>query len=552
MENTGENEEEPLSLPFWVQHNDSTLLPTPTTVEQSFDLYIDALHYIPDNASVIKVTGQIVNSGKSVPAVVACPEMNSSARNPEFKFYQTLNAEGEILKVTTSILFQVSTVDSDSGDIAIIGNSILPVFSNEGKLNVGGFQLKLRTGLPSKQLDEIVSSDLHQYPVFPCCSLLIRLLPHCEHPDLLPRYSSGYYFTDEAKPTRFEQEIMNTFQKNVNFPKLVKDMAGHSMEKEQSQVPETQWKDWIVTRMGGGKSSLLQLPFNYINIHHAAQYRQETGIRFRIRQAFGLAADGLYINAFARVLKGPLSIHLPELPDHSGGDEKFITQKHDFTSLQTSPKWMDPSVVLHPYFDHQSVLLVQIFGMRATYIPNPDPAQCGNVISQNEQDLQLEPIIGWTIFPLFERNYVCSGIHSAPLFEGLPNAAFLQSLSLHPLKTAIQKGLKENILTLFKSYGSVTVEIWDGHYLDEEHYTLPIVNDLLAVDNMKKFLKTQTSKKGKEMSMLVLSSLDKKQQKFKTTSPEYQRHQQFFEQAMAEKFYDLIEIALLNAGYGPL
>ncbi|KAM8977375.1 uncharacterized protein RCH25_043834 [Pelodytes ibericus] len=545
------NKEEILPMPLWIKHSESTVLPSPTSFSQAFDLYIDALHYIPDNATITKVSGEILNSGKKLSSIVAFPNINSSARNPEFNFCQTLNIEEEGINVATSILFQVSTVDSDSGSTAIIGNAILRVFNDNGKLNVGGFQLKLTTGLPHKRLESIVPSDLHQDPVFPCCSLLIRLLPHSKHPEPLPRYSLGYYFTNEAKPTRFEQEIMSTFQKDVNFPKLVKDMAGHLMEKEQSQVPENQWIDWIEKRIGAD-STLLQPPVNYINVQHAVQYRQEIGIRLRIKQAFGLTAKGLYINAFARILKGSQSIQLPELPEHWGGEEKFLTRKHDFTSLQSSPRWMDPSVVLHPYFDQQSALLVQIFGMNATYVPNPSTDQRGHVISKNDQELQLEPLLGWTIFSLFDRHCVSSGIHSAPLFQGLPNAEFLQSLSSEPLKDSIQKGLNKKSISLLKSHGSVTVETWDGHYLDDEHYTLPVVNDLLTVDNVKKFLSIQTNKKGKELSVLVLQSLDKKQWKVKRNSPEYQQHERFFEEAMAEKFYDLIEMALLNAGYGPL
>ncbi|XP_053311919.1 uncharacterized protein LOC128473690 [Spea bombifrons] len=542
-----------LSMPSWVQHNKSTMLPSPTSLQQAFDLYVDGLHYIPDNATITKVSGRIVNSGrKDVPQFVAFPEPTSSARNPEFNFHCTLNPENKMLNAATSILFQVSTMDSSSRNVALIGNCIFRAFNEEGKLNVGGFQLKLRTGLPSKQQDSLVASDLHQYPAFPCCSLLIRLLPNSERHKPVPKYSLGYYFTDEAKPTRFEWEIMSTFQKDANFPKLVKDMAGCIMEKEQSQAQENQLQDLLEKRFGGQKSSLLQPSLNYISVHHAVQYRQEIGIRLRIRQAFGLAVEGLYTNAFARIMKGAQSIHLPELPQRWGGEEKVLTQKHDFASLQKSPRWTDNSVLLHPYLDQQSVLLVQIFGMNATYIPNQNTNQRGHVLSRNGQDLQLEPVLGWTVVPLFDRNYVNSGIHSAPLFQGLPNADFLQSLSSHPLKVAIQEGLKKKTVALLKSYGSVTVEMWDGHYLDDEHYPLPVVNDLLTVDNIKKFLTTQNSKKGKEMSMLVLQSLDKKQQKLQTDSPEYQRHQHFFEEAMAGKFYDLIEMALLNAGYGPL
>lgn len=51
----------------------------------------------------------------------------------------------------------------------------------------------------------------------------------------MPSYASGYYFTDEAKPTRSEAEIMSTFQKDTLFPMQVNDMAEPLMEKEQSQ-----------------------------------------------------------------------------------------------------------------------------------------------------------------------------------------------------------------------------------------------------------------------------------------------------------------------------
>ncbi|XP_072263452.1 uncharacterized protein [Pyxicephalus adspersus] len=366
----------------------------------------------------------------------------------------------------------------------------------------------------------------------------------------VPSYASGYYFSDEAKPTRSETEIMSTFEKDTLFPKQVKDMAKELMEKEQ--VPESNVEGWYKEMIGGDKSSFLQPSLSYCNIHHAVRYQQHSGLRLRIKQAFGLEVEGLYINAFARILKGAQSIQLPELPQNWGGDEKFLTRQHDFTSLQTSPKWTDPSVVLHPYLDDNSVLLVQLFGMAATYVPHTSRDERGRVISKNGQELELQPILGWTVFSLFDSNYVNSGIHSAPLFQGFPNAGFLQSLSTMSVKSAIQVALAKKYIQLQKNYGSITMEIWDGHYFDEEHYALPVFNDLLTVSNIKKFLATQTRKKGKEMSVLVTESLDKKRQKLPRNSPEYQRHQQFYEEAMGEKFYDLIETALLNAGYGPL
>ncbi|KAE8624768.1 hypothetical protein XENTR_v10006040 [Xenopus tropicalis] len=538
---SGEEEHISSFVPFWVPHNGSTILPSPTTVKQSFDLYIDALHYVPDNSTVTKVTGKIINSGnKNMPPIVALSDLNSYWRNPEFHFCLTINTKGEKLNVATSMLFEVSTVDSDSGALAIIGYCMLRVFNNEGKLNVGGYQLKLRTGVPFKQLYSLNPTAFSQYTVFPCCSLLIRLLPHAEHPVPAPRYSEGYYFTEEAQPKRSELAIMSSFQKDANVPKLMKDMAAHLVEREQSQVAEAQLKDWYKQRVSGEKPSLQQASLNYINIHHAARYRQEIGIRIRISQAFGLGAEGLYINAFARVLKGAQSLHLPQLPQNWGGEEKFLTRLHDFTSLQGSPRWKDPAVVLHPYLDSHSVLLVQIFGMDAVYVPNTISGQRGHVKGRNGGDVELQPLIGWTVFPVFNGHYIRSGIHSSPIFQGQPNAEFLQLLSTHSVKTAMEQGLKKKNLKLLSSYGCVTMEMWDGHYTDDEHYALPVVNDLLTVGNVKKFLATQTNKKGKDMSMLALQSFDNKKQNLQRNSQAYQQHQQFYEEAMADKFYDLI------------
>ncbi|XP_075189860.1 uncharacterized protein LOC142289817 [Anomaloglossus baeobatrachus] len=467
--------EDPSSVPAWVKHDESIVLPPPTTTQEPFNLCIDALHYIPDCATLVKVSAKILNPGeKSVSEIVVFPNIYSSARNPVFNFCQQLNTEDGKVNVNAHVLFQVTTLDPDSGNMAVIGNCMLRLFNNDGRLNVGGFQLKLRTGVPNKKLQTLAPPDLLKYPAFPCCSLLVRLLPPTQDSVPMASYTSGYYFTDYAKPTRSELKIISTFQKDVLFPKSVKDMAEHIMKKEQSQgiyakntdwgslqdtgirnpkhikegiqctrqrdipltvtsglqpvaskVSETPLKDWYEARLGGQKLSLEQPSLPHCKVHHAVRYGQQTGLHVRIKQAFGLQDNGLYVNVFSRVLKGVQSMQLLETPERWGGDEKLLTRQHDFTSLQRSPRWLDPSVVLHPYFDDNSVLLVQVLGMAAAYVPHSSSDQRGHVISSNGQEVELQPLLGWTVFPLFDRHYVNSGIHSAPLFQGFLNAVSL-------------------------------------------------------------------------------------------------------------------------------
>ncbi|XP_019401227.1 PREDICTED: uncharacterized protein LOC109317166 [Crocodylus porosus] len=296
-----------------------------------------------------------------------------------------------------------------------------------------------------------------------------------------------------------------------------------------------------------------QVP-KYLNIHHAVRYGQEAGIRIKVKQAFRLKADGYYVNVLARVLKRAASMHLPELPQQWGGEEKFLTCQLDFTGQQRSPIWTDPSRVLHPYLDAHCVLLVQVYGLNAVYVPDPSGQRPGEVIACPGQvlDLNAPSQLGWTVILLFDRGYVWCGVHSVPLFQGSPSIEFLQFVISQPVKDVMAENIKKKALKLLPMYGSVILEVWDGHYFEDEHYKLPVLNNLLTVDKTNKFLGTQASKSGKEVSELVLQTMDKKLKKLGRNSPEYRQQEYLYKEAMGNTFYSLMETALLNAGYGPL
>lgn len=539
----------------WIPHNPSFVLPKPSRVNQPFDLYIDALHYIPDNATITKVTGQFSNSELShLYHITAFPVLESSFRNPEFCYRVEISGDvSERMSSNTWLLLQVHTVDTDLGHITLLGSCRICIFNAEGELNVGGFELKLRAGLPEDGSASPAPSSLKQHPFIPCCTLLIRLLPHAQVPVPTPDYLTGYYFTDGAKPNNSELKIISSYQKDNSYPKFVRDIAVQLINKEQSRVPPDQLKAWCVEKLDEKNVLSQQFP-KCINIQHTVRYRLEAGLRVRIKQAFGLIADGYYVNVLARIWKGAASMQLPELPQSWGGEEKFLVQHLDFSSLQRSPRWTDPSVVLHPYLDENSILLVQIYGLDVIYTPDPSGQRPGTIVPRSGEVLELnaQSQLGWSAVPLFDRNYVRTGIHSAPLFQGSPNAEFLQGVMSQPVKDVMAEGLQKKRLKLLSTYGSVAVEMWDGHYFDDERPDLPVLNDLLMINKTKTFLATQTSKKGKDMSQLVLKTLDKKLRKMGRNSFEYGQQEHFYKQTMENAFYDVVETALLNAGYGPL
>ena len=57
-------------------------------------------------------------------------------------------------------------------------------------------------------------------------------------------------------------------------------------------------------------------------------------------------AEGFYIQCFGRVAPGVEALDLGPTPEGYGKEEKFITFKHDFDSLQKAPRWLDPAKVI--------------------------------------------------------------------------------------------------------------------------------------------------------------------------------------------------------------
>ncbi|CAM4575012.1 unnamed protein product [Lepidochelys kempii] len=187
-------------------------------------------------------------------------------------------------------------------------------------------------------------------------------------------------------------------------------------------------------------------------------------------------------------------------------------------------------MVLHPYLDDNSVLLIQIFCLNAIYVPDPSGQRAGKVISHPGQILELntQSQLGWTVVPVFDSDYVRSGVHSAPLFQGSPSAEFLQSVISQPMK-------------------DVMAEVVEHGDWKKQYYTSAVVyglsyvlNNLLTVANTKKFVDTQANKRGQELSQLVLHCMDKKIRKLGRHSSEYYQQEYFYKGAMGSTFYSLV------------
>ena len=104
---------------------------------------------------------------------------------------------------------------------------------------------------------------------------------------------------------------------------------------------------------------------NFIMLEDCLDYDIGSGLFIKIEQAFGLqcrirleinqsdkmkisanvSANNLYCSCFARINQGLKTINWAKSAEGFGADYKFIVNKHDYASLQTSPRWIDKPYV---------------------------------------------------------------------------------------------------------------------------------------------------------------------------------------------------------------
>ena len=113
-----------------------TPTPTPSTpssspgVKDTFDLYVDGVDNICDSATIVKVTGRLINTGKleGLPDIAAHPELDSSARCPRFKYRMVIN-DGKVTMATNMVLLlRVYTVEKQTGKLVVLGSCLFDIF----------------------------------------------------------------------------------------------------------------------------------------------------------------------------------------------------------------------------------------------------------------------------------------------------------------------------------------------------------------------------------------------------------------------------------------
>ncbi|GFO41253.1 hypothetical protein PoB_006775800 [Plakobranchus ocellatus] len=561
-------QETPEDAEPWVPHKPSAAKqnPKPSTNRDPFVLYVDAVRYLPDNASIVKVTGRILRAGDitNLQDILALPNLNGSSRSPSFTFRMEVNSGGQLADPDLLLFLRVYTYDVESRAVVVVGSCLVPVFTagrkkGEGLLNVGGHQLRLSSGMPVMRdsLGLIGAADLDSNPKLPGCSLLIRLLPLTQDSIPAPAYATGYYMSEKCQPTTSETCIFRSYMADQKtFPKTERDMIRRLQQFEKTTNPGNSDADltsWLVNKLDIKKQALNQ-PAGNLALPRCVRYRVKVGLRTQISAAFGLP-DGLYIQCFVRVAAGKQAHYISPSDEGYGKEEQFITKSLQLDSQLTHPVWDDAPTEMRPYYDLHSCLIIQLIGLKVLYRPQADHKKPGTLHKPDGTPLEISDgeIIGWTAVPLFDGNSVLSGTHTVPVLTRPLTEEIREELSEKTVGEVLRHSIWNNYTKM--PGASLQVKLWDAHFDFKELPESTDHRDLLeAVGDAEEYSLAAAAGAASSATQQekVLSMLEEKVRKQGLKGTTFKKEMVFFQQAMATCMDNMMTDFCLRNGLPPL
>ncbi|XP_032236502.2 uncharacterized protein LOC116617677 [Nematostella vectensis] len=546
--------------PLWVGPKVVAVMEdAPVTNDESFDVYIDEVRFIPDNATVIKVTGRILDpfwrkpTSLDVPDIEAYAILDSPARCPTFHFRYRVGSPTVGVPADIALFLRVYTVNVTSAELLVIGNCAVKLYrEHDGMklLNTGGYQRRLIHELPSTA-DRLTENAFEEKTNVPAVTILFRILPHSEEFMESPGYTSGSYTLSNFHPNDSEEQLSKHYKAFQPYPPTVREAIRDVMEEEQehsaANARDQVIEDWYKQRMS--KVHLQGKPAKAIDLREIVQYDRKQGMYIKVEQAFGLPS-AQFVNTFIHLSKGPTARHAHQGEERDTGDVRLLQSTRDFNSLQKSPIWTDQPKIFHPDYDNISSLIIRLYSLDATYEPRLDQQGPGQVTARGGRTPALSPQ-GWTVVPLFYRKSVNVGKHYLPLFQGTPSLTFLDFLSGHPGDVSLREAIKQDVHKL-QGFSSVVVKLWDGHISETDSFPLPLQENLLSIGKSAKIKRTMQDTSGKALSDIVLQCLPRQQRKQGREGEACNREKKFYEEAMNMAFKIQMEDVLLQLGLSPL
>ncbi|KAK7088191.1 uncharacterized protein [Littorina saxatilis] len=551
----------------YVPHNPKAASknPAPVSSREPFDVYVDGVRYIPDNASILKVTGRVLKAGElaTLEDILAVPILASSARSPQFDFRMTINAARQKANPEMLLLLRVYTVDIITEEIVVIGSCLVKIFDTskkkDGLLRVGGHQLRLRSGMPNvKQgINNLKHTDLDTVPAIPGCSVLIRILPASQDPLPLPSYESGYYDSTECQPTVSERRIFTSYADHMRYPQTERDMILRLQASEGAGTGggDAELLEWLQHRLDIKARLAPSTAANNLNLVRCVRYRLKVGLQVKVNRSFNLP-DGRYVMCVAQVSPGSQVVGMEATGEGHGGNFPVFFTRLSSDSLLKAPFFEGGPEEMHPYYDDNSVLIVRLLAFSAAYHPTSDNKVAGSLMTADggPMDVTFDNVVGWTVLPLFEGNSVLAGTHHVPILKGDVTSDLVEEMRrATPQDVLGSRNWGQNSKHVA---ASLAVTLWDAHYDYNELPDVPMhtfMEDALGDSQACQAARAATAKAtGTKVSDLVLNGLPDKVKKQGVKGAVYQKEQGFFDNVASRTFHTLGERAVSERVILPL
>ncbi|GFY75812.1 uncharacterized protein TNIN_416702 [Trichonephila inaurata madagascariensis] len=491
----------------WVPYNKEKMKDMTSVknkVDLPFDFYIDSVRLVPDNATVVKITGKVLNmylnqKDKSIKFQVY-PELDSFWRYPKFNFKQAVNLESIPMNPDVVIMLRVYTVEHHSKNVCVLGSCLFGPFSNKhGKqaaLRVGGHQIRVRHGIPDPDfnVEHMLASHMDDNPIIPGLTILIRVLPHSKESIPPSEYETNCYRSDLAKPNESENKLYKHYQDSDDFSMTVRDKALLLIGQASANDPTL--KQLIQQQFPKEGSDVEDFPYQRY-VHYNPK---EHGMMVLVDKAAGLPLflEGRYLQCLAQVFPGE------DTKMGSGKNQviSFVTNELELDSSQRAPDWSDQPTNVKPEYDDRAFILLSLYGLRPRF--NTDTKKLLDREGR-EPRFNLQQAIAWSAMPCFDKGAVYAGIHQVPLLKCRPPDDILEKLSYLPLDYICKKFKSQ--LKVFEA-ASIEVSIWDGHFSNSECPPLPVHTQFLNIsNNPSRYLKAAEHTSGATAAELLKSGL---------------------------------------------
>ncbi|CAH8483395.1 unnamed protein product [Schistosoma haematobium] len=472
----------------------------PSSTSEPFCIYVDQLRFMPDNSTIFKVTGRLLNTkyDEELSDILIVPEENfeirETSRSPVFspnqRFIVNLS-QNKTLSQNSLLFLRVYTLTLTNLKYVVIGNVLLKLFNSNGLLNIGGHQLRLRCEVPKPISQNMNNNEifyqedsLNNAPYIHCSTILVRLLPYTKKPLPQPEYRFRSYRSAESTPTNFEWVVYRQFQSDENRKTDIHSMVKMILRREGEFDKSSEQNDFLtpdylfrytLQRMSIKRNTTTNGIPNQMISAFPFFYRVNDGFLLSLKDAKGLTVkEGDYIFGLAKVIRSSDTSLMPVNKFYGfGNDDDLLFDRFDSTMSLENPKWEDAPQLTKPYYDSNALLIIQIFRVPLVFTIGGSISitKSGNwfipqLVSRKPNKRQITKLqkihlIGWSFLRLFDWGFLRNGTHKLCLLK--------PPIRLRTLDKIQNKDEEKSIMLRSDSFlenASLTIHLQSARFLD--------------------------------------------------------------------------------------